>query len=88
MAASDRAIDFRDLPVEFVSRIDVVKTPTAEMTEGGISTVRIHTRRPFDSPEPYIAGSAQAVYSELAEATDPKLAVFGSRQFFDGRLAH
>ena len=86
VGAGDRAVDFRDLPVEFVSRIEVVKTPTADMTEGGISTVRIVTRRPFDSPEPYIAGSAQAVYSDLAEQTDPKLAVFGSRLFLDGTL--
>ena len=86
VAASDRAVDFRDLPVEFVSRIEVVKTPTAEMTEGGISTVRIVTRRPFDSTEPYIAGSAQGVYSDLAESTDPKLALFGSRLFFDQKL--
>ena len=86
VAATDRAIDFRDLPVEFVSRIDVVKTPTAEMTEGGISTVRINTRRPFDSPDGYVAGSAQAVYSDLAEATDPKLALFGSKLFFDDKL--
>ena len=86
VAATDRSIDFRDLPVEFVSRIDVVKTPTAEMTEGGISTVRINTRRPFDSKEPYVAGSAQMVYSDLAEAADPKLALFGSRLFFDEKL--
>jgi iron complex outermembrane receptor protein len=86
VAATDRSIDFRDLPVEFVSRIEVVKTPTAEMTEGGISTVRINTRRPFDSPDGYVAGSAQAVYSDLAEATDPKLALFGSNLFFDDRL--
>jgi len=86
VAAGDRSIDFRDLPVEFVSRIDVVKTPTAEMTEGGISTVRINTRRPFDSPDGYVAGSAQAVYSDLAEATDPKLALFGSKLFFDDKL--
>jgi TonB-dependent receptor len=79
-------VDFRDLPVEFVSRIEVVKTPTAEMTEGGISTVRISTRRPFDSLEPYIAGSAQAVYSDLAQETDPKLAVFGSHLFFDNKF--
>ena len=36
-----RDVDFRDLPVEFVSRVEVVKTPTAEMTEGGIGTVRV-----------------------------------------------
>jgi TonB-dependent receptor len=86
VGAGDRAIDFRDLPVEFVSRIEVVKTPTADMTEGGISTVRIVTRRPFDSMEPYIAGSAQGVYSDLAEATDPKLALIGSRLFLNDTL--
>ena len=43
-----RDVDFRDLPVEFVSRVEVVKTPTAEMTEGGIGTVRVITRKPFD----------------------------------------
>jgi TonB-dependent receptor len=86
VGAGDRAVDFRDLPVEFVSRIEVVKTPTADMTEGGISTVRIVTRRPFDTAEPYVAASVQGVYSDLADATDPKLAVFGSRQFFDGKL--
>lgn len=86
VGAGDRAVDFRDLPVEFVSRIEVVKTPTADMTEGGISTVRIVTRRPFDSTESYIAGSAQAVYSDLAEATDPKLALIGSRLFLDNTL--
>ena len=46
-----RDVDFRDLPVEFVSRVEVVKTPTPEMTEGGIGTVRVVTRRPFDNPE-------------------------------------
>jgi iron complex outermembrane receptor protein len=86
VGANDRAVDFRDLPVEFVSRLEVVKTPTADMTEGGISTVRIVTRRPFDSVEPYIAASAQGVYSDLAEATDPKLAVFGSRLFFNDTI--
>ena len=86
VAAGDRAVDFRDLPVEFVSRIEVVKTPTADMTEGGISTVRIVTRRPFDSTEAYVAGSAQGVYSDLAGSTDPKLALFGSRLFFGDKL--
>jgi iron complex outermembrane receptor protein len=70
VAAGDRAVDFRDLPVEFVSRIEVVKTPTAEMTEGGISTVRIFTRRPFDTGDSYLAGSVQGVYSDLAEEAD------------------
>jgi TonB-dependent receptor len=81
-----RDVDFRDLPVEFVSRVEVVKTPTAEMTEGGIGTVRVVTRKPLDDPDGYLAGSVQGVYSDLAESTDPKVALIGSQIFLDGTL--
>jgi len=81
-----RDVDFRDLPVEFLSRVEVVKTPTAEMTEGGIGTVRIFTRRPLDAPEGYLAGSVQGVYSDLADEYDPKVALIGSKVFLDGTL--
>ena len=85
--ATDRAVDFRDLPVEFVKTIEVIKSPTADMVEGGVGgTVRITTRRPFDSVEPFIAGSAQGVYSNLAQTYDPKLALIGSRLFFGDTL--
>jgi TonB-dependent receptor len=87
VGGSDRAVDFRDIPVEFVSRLDVVKSPTADMTEGGIGgTVRVITRRPFDKKEPFIAGSVQGVYSNLAKEYDPKLALIGSRTFLDDTL--
>ncbi len=80
-----RDVDFRDLPVEFVSRLEVYKSATPEMTEGGIGgTVRVVTRRPLDGGgEPYLAGSTQMVYSNLAEDYDPKLALIGSRTFFN-----
>jgi iron complex outermembrane receptor protein len=81
-----RDVDFRDLPVEFLSRVEVVKTPTAEMTEGGIGTVRIFTRKPLDTPEGFLAGSVQGVYSDLADEYDPKIALLGSKTFLDGTL--
>jgi iron complex outermembrane receptor protein len=81
-----RDVDFRDLPVEFVSRVEVVKTPTPEMTEGGIGTVRVVTRKPLDDTDGYLAGSVQGVYSDLAESTDPKVALIGSKIFLDGTL--
>jgi TonB-dependent receptor len=85
--AGGRDVDFRDLPVEFVSRLEVFKSSTPEMTEGGIGgTVRIVTRRPLDSAEPYLAGSTQMVYSDLADEYDPKLAVIGSRTFLNNTL--
>jgi iron complex outermembrane receptor protein len=79
-----RDVDFRDIPVEFISRVEAVKTPTAEMTEGGIGTVRLFTRRPLDAPDGYFAGSVQGVYSDLADEYDPKLAFIASRTFLDG----
>ncbi len=81
-----RDVDFRDLPTEFVSRVEVVKSPIPEMTEGGIGVVRVFTRRPFDAPDGYLAGSVQGVYSDLADATDPKFALIGSKTFLDNTL--
>ena len=79
-----RDVDFRDIPVEFLSRVEVVKSQTPEMREGGIGgTVRVLTRRPFDSAEPFLAGSVQMVYSDLADEYDPRIALIGSRTFFD-----
>ncbi|MET0533237.1 MAG: TonB-dependent receptor [Steroidobacter sp.] len=82
-----RDVDFRDLPVEFVSRLEVFKSSTPEMTEGGVGgTVRVVTRRPLDNPEPYLSGSAQMVYSDLADEYDPKVALIGSRTFLNNTL--
>lgn len=87
VGGTDRAVDFRDIPVEFVSRLEVVKSPTADMTEGGIGgTVRVITRRPFDSGKPFIAGSAQGIYSNLAKEYDPKFALIGSKLFLNDTL--
>ncbi len=73
-----RDVDFRDMPVEFINRLEVVKSVTPEMTEGGLGgTVRIITRRPFDSDEPFVAGSLQTIWSETAEKFDPKAAIIG-----------
>lgn len=85
---SSRAVEFRDIPAEFVSRLEVVKSATADMTEGGLGgTVRIITRRPFDNNgKPFLAGSAQTVYTDVAHRWDPKFALIGSKTFFDDKL--
>ncbi len=77
-----RQVEFRDIPAEFVSRLEVVKSATADMTEGGLGgTVRIITRRPFDAKDGFLSGSAQAVYGDLADRVDPKFALIGSKLF-------
>ena len=83
-----RDVDFRDLPSEFVNRLEVVKSATADMTEGGVGgTVRVITRRPFDNGgKTYVAGSAQAIYSDIADYMDPRVALIASDTFADGKL--
>lgn len=82
-----RSVDFRDLPVEFVNRLEVVKSVNPETIEGGLGgTVRIITRRPFDSREGYVASSSQATWSEIADTWDPKVALIGSHIFEGGKL--
>ena len=79
---ASRSVEFRDIPAEFVNRLEVVKSATADMTEGGLGgTVRIITRRPFDAKDGYLAGSAQAVYTDVAHRFDPKFALIGSKLF-------
>ncbi len=86
--AGQRDVDFRDLPVEFVNRLEVVKSVTPDMTEGGLGgTVRVITRRPFDTKDnSFLAGSAQGIYTELGKTFDPKFALIGSKKFFNDTL--
>lgn len=59
------------LPSELVQRIDVVKSPTADMDEGAIGgNINVRTVRPFDLGT-VVSGSVQASYSDLREKTDP-----------------
>lgn len=47
--AAGRQFRFEMLPAEFTSRIDVVKTPTADMTEGALGgNINVKTFEPFD----------------------------------------
>ncbi|MDP5279786.1 TonB-dependent receptor [Sphingomonas sp. DG1-23] len=47
--AAGRQFRFEMLPAEFVSQIDVVKTPTADMTEGALGgNIDVKTFRPLD----------------------------------------
>ncbi|WP_082467236.1 TonB-dependent receptor [Sphingomonas sp. Leaf25] len=47
--AQGRSFRFEMLPAEFVARIDVVKTPTADMTEGALGgNIDVATFRPLD----------------------------------------
>ncbi|MET0496699.1 MAG: TonB-dependent receptor [Steroidobacteraceae bacterium] len=75
----NREIDLDLFPTELFSRLDVSKTPTAGMVEGGVSgVVNMRTARPFDNPGTRFTYQAQASYGEESEDVSPRLAAMGS----------
>jgi iron complex outermembrane receptor protein len=71
---ASRSFNFLMLPSEIVGRVEVFKSPQADLEEGGIGgTVNVVTRRPLDLAPFTVSASAQMAYTELADEWDPQL---------------
>lgn len=71
-ANNGRSLSFADVPPELMGGVDVFKSPSADMIEGGIAgTINLRTRVPFDSPGRVFAGSFEASYGDFAEEVTP-----------------
>jgi iron complex outermembrane receptor protein len=69
-----RALDFNVFSAELFSRIDVNKTNTAAIEEGGIAgTVEMYTLRPLSQPGFRSSFSLQGGYNDISESYDPRL---------------
>jgi TonB-dependent receptor len=64
-----RGVALQDIPAELVAGIDVYKTATPELIEGGVAgRIDIRLRRPFDfEPGITVAGNLRALYSDKRE---------------------
>ncbi len=72
--AGGRSFNYTMLPSEIVGTAEVIKSSKASDPEGGIGgSVDVHMRNPLDLPANTFAGSAQALYSTLADKTTPYL---------------
>lgn len=67
-AGAGRTLNFDDVPAEMVSGIDVYKTSSANLIEGGVGgTVDLRTHRPFDFQGAEFVGSGRLLYDDLAD---------------------
>ncbi len=75
-----RAFDFSTVGADFISEIDVLKSPDAALSAGAIgATVNIKFPRPFDHPGLRIVGSASTTFSpEEGNATPNVNALFSN----------
>ena len=72
-----RSFDFNVFSAELFNRIDINKSPTASIEEGGVAgTVELYTARPLDNPGFHTSVFGQLGYNDLSEKTDPKLTAY------------
>lgn len=75
-ANNGRGLSFADVPAELLSGVDVYKSPSADMIEGGISgTVNLRTRTPFDAKRRLLAATVELNNSDFAKRSSPNVSV-------------
>ena len=86
---TSREADFRNVPSDFISRIDVIKSPTASMTDGAMGGwINIVTRRPFDDEGRQILGSVKmrggpGIDTDISDEYSPETSFYVSNTFSD-----
>jgi len=81
-AADGRSLSFDDVPAELMAGVDVIKTPTADMVEGGLGgIVNLRTRMPFDQNGQLISGTVKANYGDIIKETNSEASVLYSNNW-------
>ncbi len=77
-----RAFDFSSVGADFVSRLDVLKSPDATLSSGAIgATVNIMFPKPFDNPGLKLVGSASGNFSPEEGNVTPNVTALFSDTF-------
>jgi len=68
---TSRAVSLGDIPAELVGGVDVYKTSTPDLVEGGVAgVINVRLRRPFDFSEGLqVAGGLRGIYSDQSDKT-------------------
>ena len=70
--AGGRSFNYTMLPSEVVGTVEVIKSSSADLPEGGVGgTVDVHERNPLDLAPNTVSGSVQALYASLPNKITP-----------------
>lgn len=84
-ADGGRGLSFDDVPAELMAGVDVHKTPTADMVEGGLGgIVNLRTRKPFDSDGQVVSGTVKVNYGDLVEEANAEYSGLYSNRWDTG----
>jgi iron complex outermembrane recepter protein len=82
-----RELNFDVIAAELVGGAEVVKSPTASLTEGSIgAAINVRTHRPLALKDLTIMGSIKGTYNNLSEEYNPIISGLVSNTFMDGKL--
>jgi len=71
---ANRSFNYSMLPSEVVGTIEVIKSSSADLPEGGVGgTVDVHVRKPLDLPANTFSMSAQALYATRPDKVTPNV---------------
>lgn len=71
--SATRSFNYLILPSDIVGRLEVYKSPQADVEEGGVGgTINVNTRNPLDLDAFTVTGSIQGVYSDRSKSFDPQ----------------
>lgn len=84
-ASGGRTYNFADIPAELLRSVDVYKTPTANLVEGGLGgTIDLRTRKPFDFDGLQLNASLMGRYADLADEIKPQASLLVSDRWDTG----
>jgi iron complex outermembrane recepter protein len=83
-STGSRSFDFGSLTSDFVNSVEVYKTPTSDMIEGGLSaTVNVATARPLDYGKDRYVIALEAIYEPNAKKVGPHATAYVSKMLGD-----
>lgn len=79
--SSGRSVALADIPASLLAGVEVYKTRSADLVEGGVAgQIDVKTHRPFDFEDATVVLAGRGIYATNTEKTDPNLsALFSNR---------
>ncbi|MFP8845544.1 TonB-dependent receptor [Shewanella baltica] len=83
--STGRSVALADIPASLLNSVDVYKTRSANLIEGGIAgQIDIKTQRPFNFSGEKIVVAARGIYSDATEKVDPNFSILASDRWDTG----
>lgn len=85
ITTTGRTFSLQDLPADALARVDVVKSNTADLIEGGIAgIIDLQLNKPFNFRRPTIVLNARGNYGLKSDRLDPQVSLLATRTWETG----